>query len=263
MAEMSPAEVTTILRQFNGWRRDFEDKFEQPDPREIGEAIDAAIEMIERLEAAEKSDAESLAMYRKARDERDALRAAVRHEADCVEACKSEIERLRAENAGLVDDMNLLRDNNAALRAKIAGMEKQGPARLVTATAYRWRYRGAVKWQYGELTEETARVAKEHNHEVQPLYALPGAQAQPAPSVPDGVAEALQRLIENGAVLGPSSSEDALLVARYRQHLLSSAPSISPAALRPVIQWLRNGCDPMKAAKELEILIEAAPEAKP
>ena len=49
MAEMSPAEVTTILRQFNGWRRDFEDKFEQPDPREIGEAIDAAIEMIERI----------------------------------------------------------------------------------------------------------------------------------------------------------------------------------------------------------------------
>lgn len=40
------------------------------------------------------------------------------------------------------------------------------------------------------------------------------------------------------------------------------APSISPAALRPVIQWLRNGCDPMKAADELEMLA-AAPEAKP
>ena len=40
------------------------------------------------------------------------------------------------------------------------------------------------------------------------------------------------------------------------------APSISPAALRPVIQWLRNGCDPMKAADELERLA-AAPEAKP
>ena len=50
MAEMSPAEVTTILRQFNGWRRDFEDKFEQPDSREIGEAIDAAVEMIESAE---------------------------------------------------------------------------------------------------------------------------------------------------------------------------------------------------------------------
>ena len=46
---MTPTEVTTILSQFNGWRRDFEDKFEQPDSREIGEAIDAAVEMIERM----------------------------------------------------------------------------------------------------------------------------------------------------------------------------------------------------------------------
>ena len=41
-----------------------------------------------------------------------------------------------------------------------------------------------------------------------------------------------------------------------------SAPSISPTAPRPVIQWLRNGCDPMKAADELAMLA-AAPEAKP
>lgn len=74
---MTPAETAAILRQFNGWRRDFEDKFEQPGPRETSEAIDAAVEMIERLEAAEKSDAESIAMYRKARDERDALRAKI------------------------------------------------------------------------------------------------------------------------------------------------------------------------------------------
>ena len=40
------------------------------------------------------------------------------------------------------------------------------------------------------------------------------------------------------------------------------APSISPVALCHVIQWLRNGCDPMKAADELEMLA-AAPEAKP
>ena len=53
-----------------------------------------------------------------------------------------------------------------------------------------------------------------------------GEPAQPAPSVPDGVAEAMQRLIENGAVLGPASSEDALLVARYRQRLLACAPSV-------------------------------------
>jgi len=52
---MTPAEVAATLRQFNGWRRDFEDKFEQPDAREISEAIDAAVEMIERLEGAETS----------------------------------------------------------------------------------------------------------------------------------------------------------------------------------------------------------------
>ena len=106
-----------------------------------------------------------------------------------------------------------------ALRAKIAEMEQQEPARLVTATAYRWRYRGAIKWQYGELTEETVMAAKEHNHEVQSLGVLPGAHP---------------------AQLGyvPASS------------------------VHSVIHWLRNGCDPMEAADELEMLT-AAPEAKP
>ena len=40
------------------------------------------------------------------------------------------------------------------------------------------------------------------------------------------------------------------------------APSIRPAALYPVIAWLRNGCGPMEAANELEMLA-AAQEAKP
>ena len=49
---MTPAETTTILRQFNEWRRgDYEPSEQpaQPDPCEIGEAIDAAVEMIERM----------------------------------------------------------------------------------------------------------------------------------------------------------------------------------------------------------------------
>ena len=52
---MTPTETAAILRQFNEWSRGDED-IPQFDPREIGEAIDAAVEMIERLEAAE-SDA--------------------------------------------------------------------------------------------------------------------------------------------------------------------------------------------------------------
>ena len=160
---MTPAQVAAKLQHFNEWRRGHHDDAAQPDPREIGEAIDAAVEMIERLEAAEKSDAESLAMYRKARDERDALRAAVRHEADCVEACKSEIDRLRAENAGLVDDMSLLRDNNAVLRARVEAMERQEPVGKFTQHPSNglWEQDG-----YGD------------NPEASPLYALPGAKGE-------------------------------------------------------------------------------------
>ena len=120
--------------------------------------------MQDRLEAAEKSDAESLAMYRKARDERDALRAAVRHEADCVEACKSEIERLRAENAGLVDDMNLLRDNNTALRARIEEMDKQESVATVIKEGDSRYWMSERLWMFPDGKY--------------PLYALPGAQTQ-------------------------------------------------------------------------------------
>ena len=100
-------------------------------------------------------------------------------------AAADEIERLaaRLEAAEKERDWHAERCEDAMnecarLRNKVEQMEKQEPARLVTPTAYRWRYRGAVMWQYGELTEETARLAKEHNHEVQPLYALPGAQGE-------------------------------------------------------------------------------------
>jgi len=60
---MTPNEVAAKLQHFNDWRRGHHDDTAQPDPREIGEAIDAAIEMIERLEAVER--------------ERDALRARI------------------------------------------------------------------------------------------------------------------------------------------------------------------------------------------
>ena len=50
---MTPTEVATILRQFNDWRRGAD--VLQPKPREIGKAIDAAIEMIERMDGALES----------------------------------------------------------------------------------------------------------------------------------------------------------------------------------------------------------------
>ena len=85
---MTPSEATNILRQFNEWRRGDED-IPQFDPREIGAAIDAAVEMIDRLEAAESDaleqarlngigasrEAALMAKLEAAEKERDALRS--------------------------------------------------------------------------------------------------------------------------------------------------------------------------------------------
>ena len=55
---MTPTETATILRQFNEWRRGGAAPLHYS-PSEIGEAIDAAIEMIERMGGA----LESLAIH--------------------------------------------------------------------------------------------------------------------------------------------------------------------------------------------------------
>ena len=50
-AAMTPIETAAFLRRYNEWRRT-DDRYGMPypDPREIGEAIDAAVEMIKRME---------------------------------------------------------------------------------------------------------------------------------------------------------------------------------------------------------------------
>ena len=80
-------------------------------------------------------------------------------------AAADEIERLRTESAGLVDDMNLLRDNNTALRAKVAEMERQEPLWFIDERGEPQRYHKskADYCKYGGLDL---------------LYALPGAKGE-------------------------------------------------------------------------------------
>lgn len=66
---MTHAETITILRRYNVWRRGNLEGMPQPDPREIGEAIDAAIEMIERAES-DLATAEQDSRQKQARIER-------------------------------------------------------------------------------------------------------------------------------------------------------------------------------------------------
>ena len=51
---MTPTETAAFLRRYNEWRRDDED-ISQFDVCKIGEAIDAAVEMSERLDGALES----------------------------------------------------------------------------------------------------------------------------------------------------------------------------------------------------------------
>lgn len=77
---MTPTETITILRRYNEWRRGCDIEH----PPTVGKAIDTAIEIIERLEAAEKERdstmrlADSLALaLNTSNHERDALRAKI------------------------------------------------------------------------------------------------------------------------------------------------------------------------------------------
>lgn len=61
----------------------------------------------------------------------------------------------------------------------------------------------------------------------------------------------------------PSDIPESSYIPLYTNPGAQPAPSIRPAALSPVINWLRNGCDPMKAADELEMLASQGAEPCP
>ena len=106
-------------------------------------------EIILRLEAAEKSDAESIAMYRKARDERDALRAEIEELHALIAAVK---RQARAEFCLRVKK----EEEYVRLRARVEAMERQEPG-------FRERCTPSSPTGYSNRF---------------PLYALPGAQTQ-------------------------------------------------------------------------------------
>jgi hypothetical protein len=90
---MTPSEVTNILRKFNAWRRGDEDS-PQFDRREIGKAIDAAVEMLERADLVEKALAELIAdLEVRARWDREATQGIVACGATVYRNAKAALEK--------------------------------------------------------------------------------------------------------------------------------------------------------------------------
>ena len=182
---MTPAETAAILRQFNEWRRADDYILPQPAPREVGEAIDAAVEMIERLEEAESDafeqarlngmgasrEAALLAKLEAAEKERDNANAAAAGIALQAETLQAERDALRAELAQLHKEADQFGDGidwiQRALQAeaKIAEMEKQEPLWFIDERGEPKRYhkRMADYCKCGGLDL---------------LYALPGAKGE-------------------------------------------------------------------------------------
>lgn len=52
---MTSDQVVAILRHYNAWRRDDEGAVEMPEPRVIGEAIDAAIHLLSSRKSAKNN----------------------------------------------------------------------------------------------------------------------------------------------------------------------------------------------------------------
>ena len=98
---------------------------------------------------------------------------------DQIVELRRERNALRAENAGLVDDMNLLRDNNTALRAKIEEMEKQEPVAQVGV--HKTGGNAGISWSARPLNEFDSLPLLCDGDK---LYLAPGAQ--PALSIPEG-----------------------------------------------------------------------------
>ena len=129
---MTPTETAALLRQYNQWRRGNLEGQPQPDPRKIGEAIEVAIAMIDRLEGAESDALEQARLNGMGASREAALMAK-------LEAAEKEveIERMRLAACGVAalgyfegcaeEYISASLNDVLALRAKIEAMERQEP----------------------------------------------------------------------------------------------------------------------------------------
>ena len=160
---MTPTETAAILRKFSEWRRDDDYILPQPDPRKVGKAIDAAIEMIERLESAESDALEQARLNGMGASREAALMAK-------LEAAEKDIALKERIIDSLGSALNAVANERDALQAKVEEMEQQEPVATVIK-------KGADRY----WMSERMGTLPDGTHT---LYLAPGEH--PAPSIPEG-----------------------------------------------------------------------------
>ena len=181
-------------------------------------------------------------------------------------AAADEIERLRTESAGLIDDMNLLRDNNTALRARIAAMEQQETVAQVGV--HKTGGNAGIAWSARPLNEFDSLPPLCDGDK---LYLAPGAQ--PAPSA---LAEAIiadMQAQHDSELITENDSGEALIrldgaIAAVEDNFALAQPTPSVPAVDALAQFIReiDGAHQLGAgvlAEHIVAWLAAAPEAKP
>ena len=236
----------------------------------IAAANPAAIsELLDRLEAAEKerdnANAAAVGVAREAERlqcENDALRAALRHEADCVESAKAEIDALRAKIETAENDAAHQKALAASalrvaegwerkcgeLRAKVAEMGQQEPVGVLHVGSYYGEELQDWEFEANQCACDKLNEAYVRNPMSLPLYALPGAQTQPAPSVPTALLVAVANLVAQMEIVS-------------RVGFVDTPNDKDSCAAFCVAEgtWLEL----MSAVESLAASLAAAPEAKP
>ena len=121
---------------------------------------------------------------------------AVQELLDRLEAAENDVALKERVIDALGSELNAVANERDALRAKIEAMERQEPV------AWRWELKTG-QYTYIDKPEHAGKNAR-----IVPPYALPGAQAQPAP----GVAEGWLRVIDEALVvthLGVANADDS------------------------------------------------------
>ena len=214
------------------WLKLLQDFQKEANPAVINEILDRleeaesdCVEQALLLGMGSSREAALMAKLEVAEKERDVLRTAVRHEADCVEAAMAEIK---------------------SLRAKIEAMERQEPVGVLhVGSCYGEELED---WEFEADQRVCDRLNERHvtNPTSLKLYALPGAQ--PAPSVPTALLVAVADLVAQMEIVS-------------RVGFVDTPNDKDSCAAFCVAEgtWLEL----MSAIESLASALAAAPEAKP